>query len=83
MGIAKTSVIFFHLVILAVSLSDHTVTASGAQMNKISYDHCITMCVEYKYGSRECFVDCTIQGYRMGSCVNQKPQDPIQCCCYN
>ncbi|XP_010492971.1 PREDICTED: defensin-like protein 49 [Camelina sativa] len=81
MGITKALVIFFHIVILAVSLSNHVVLTSGAEIEKFTYDHCYHLCVQGEYGSRECFVDCTEKGFYKGDCVSRTPTDPIRCCC--
>ncbi|XP_010424179.1 PREDICTED: putative defensin-like protein 48 [Camelina sativa] len=81
MGITKTLVIFFHIVILAVSLSNHVVLTSGAKIEKFSYDHCFHLCVEGEYELHECFVDCVQKGFHKADCVSRTPKDPIRCCC--
>ncbi|AED92665.1 Defensin-like protein 49 [Arabidopsis thaliana] len=84
MGITKSLMIFFHIVLLAVSLSNNIILTSGAETTKFSYDHCFHLCVEGEYGSRECFVDCTQKGFWHGVCANKTTaKDPIHCCCYN
>ncbi|CAL9230866.1 unnamed protein product [Arabidopsis halleri] len=81
MGITKNLVIFFHIVILAVLLSNQIILASGADIKKFSYDHCYHLCEDGGYGSRECFVDCTLKGFPKGDCASPTPKDPYRCCC--
>ncbi|KAL0701797.1 hypothetical protein Bca4012_057919 [Brassica carinata] len=83
MGVLKTLMAFLLLVILGVSLSNQIVFTSGAEMEKFSYDHCSTLCVDGKYGEHECFTDCIMKGFNTGDCASPYRKGPFRCCCYN
>ncbi|CAL9230868.1 unnamed protein product [Arabidopsis halleri] len=79
----KNLVIFFHIVILAVLLSNEIILASGEEVEESSYDHCFQLCVEGVYGPQKCFEDCYDRGFARGDCVNPTAKDPRRCCCNN
>ncbi|CAL9219556.1 unnamed protein product [Arabidopsis halleri] len=77
MGISKTIVTCFLLVLFTVLLSNQNILVSG---EKTSFDHCDTLCTDY-YGWHECLTDCTIEGYVSGLCASPSPNQPKRCCC--
>ncbi|KAF2593750.1 hypothetical protein F2Q70_00045464 [Brassica cretica] len=83
MGVPKTLMTFLLLVILGVSLSNQIVFTSGAEIEKFSYDHCSTLCVDGKYGSHYCFEDCIEKGFNTGDCASPHREGPFRCCCSN
>ncbi|KAL0746683.1 hypothetical protein YC2023_113388 [Brassica napus] len=83
MGTTKTLTKCLFVVMLAVSLSNHNVLTSGAEIQKFSYDHCDTLCSD-SYGWFECQHDCFAAGYSgFGSCASRSPEEPKRCCCQN
>ncbi|KAL0718117.1 hypothetical protein Bca4012_067439 [Brassica carinata] len=82
MGITKTLITCLFVVMLAVSLFNHNVLTSGAEI-QISYDHCDTLCSD-SYGWFECQHDCFADGYSgFGICASRSPKEPKRCCCQN
>nr|ACJ68118.1 hypothetical protein [Brassica napus] len=81
MGVLKTLMTFLLLVILGVSLSNQIVFTS--EIEKFSYDHCSTLCVDGKYGSHYCFEDCIEKGFNTGDCASPHREGPFRCCCSN
>ncbi|EFH55142.1 hypothetical protein ARALYDRAFT_901238 [Arabidopsis lyrata subsp. lyrata] len=80
MGITKTIVPCFLVIIFLVSLCNHNVLVLGEVMEKISYDHCDTLCTPY-YGWHECLTDCNNEGWATGICASRSPKEPKRCCC--
>ena len=53
----------------------------GVEIQKFSYDHCITLCTD-TYAWYECQHDCSIFGYKgLGECASPSPKEPKRCCC--
>ncbi|XP_023635372.1 defensin-like protein 46 [Capsella rubella] len=79
MGSTKTLVTCFLVIILAISLSKHTVWASAIGTKKFSIDHCDTRC----YGGDECKNYCIKAGFKGGECGSLCIPCPFKCCCQN
>ncbi|CAH8257281.1 unnamed protein product [Arabidopsis lyrata] len=74
----KTLVTCFLVIILAVSLSNHNVLASDAEIEDFSFDNCNTRC----YGSDECNNYCIRAGFKNGGhCGSACIPCPVKCCC--
>ncbi|XP_019092520.1 PREDICTED: defensin-like protein 46 [Camelina sativa] len=71
----KTLVTCFLVIILAVSLSNNDVLASG--IKNFSIDHCDTRC----YGGDECMNYCIKAGFRSGQCGSLCIPCSFKCCC--
>ncbi|EOA31918.1 hypothetical protein CARUB_v10015157mg [Capsella rubella] len=79
MGITKTLVTCFLVIILAVSMSNHNVLVSGKE--NFSFDNCSTHCSEF-YGRDECMRDCIKAGFKKGGdCGSPCIPCPVSCCC--
>ncbi|CAH2038396.1 unnamed protein product [Thlaspi arvense] len=81
MGITKALMTCLLVVVLTVSLFNHNVLTSGAEIEKISFDHCNNLCTD-TYGWFECQNDCGEAGYAgWGECASRSPKEPKRCCC--
>ncbi|KAL0697555.1 hypothetical protein Bca4012_053677 [Brassica carinata] len=81
MGTTKPLMTCLLAIILATSLSNQDVLVSGVEIQKFSYDHCITLCTD-TYAWYECQHDCSIFGYKgLGECASPSPKEPKRCCC--
>ncbi|KAF8082661.1 hypothetical protein N665_0813s0003 [Sinapis alba] len=79
MGITKTWVAFFVLLVLVIFLSNHNVLSS--ELEKIKYDHCTLLCTDH-YQWHECWFDCFRKGFQgQGLCASPSPNVPKKCCC--
>ncbi|KAL0717694.1 hypothetical protein Bca4012_067016 [Brassica carinata] len=79
MGVTKTQLAFLVLVVFVTFLSNHNVSA--AELEKISYDHCSTLCSDH-YAWHECWFDCLRKGFEgAGVCASPSPNVPKKCCC--
>ncbi|KAL0733065.1 hypothetical protein Bca4012_009275 [Brassica carinata] len=80
MGITKTSMTMFFVLILLISFCNYNILARP-EIKQKSYQ-CIVPCTAL-YGNRECNIYCTSHNYRGGQCDATGGGKLPQCCCYN
>ncbi|KAF8046894.1 hypothetical protein N665_3346s0003 [Sinapis alba] len=75
MGITKTSIAFFFVVILTISISNHNVSA--VTVIEEATPPCLFLCNGFPLNNFACWHDCASKGYHDGRCSG----NPSRCCC--
>ncbi|CAN7115982.1 hypothetical protein BRARA_C02173 [Brassica rapa] len=78
MGIGKTSIAIFFVVILTISISNHNVSAVTV-IEKATPPPCLFLCNGFPLNNFACWRDCGLKGYYDGRCGG----NPSRCCCRN
>ncbi|CAN7116790.1 unnamed protein product [Brassica rapa subsp. narinosa] len=80
MAVTKNLVIFSLAVILAASMFNSNILASGEEIDPI--EKCLDFCTN-GYTLDMCYSDCVKQGFQTAECKNVPlPNTPLRCCCF-
>ncbi|KAF8093983.1 hypothetical protein N665_0373s0037 [Sinapis alba] len=75
MDITKTSILYFVVVILTISFSNHNVSAVTGMKQPLP--HAFFLCNGFPLNDFACHHDCGSKGYNHGRCGG----NPSRCCC--